>query len=96
MNLKKEFKTALVLGTEGLVMAGAGSSLSVTGVNVARPARTSLGERLAWLKNALFTVKTRAKEDSKPEEIAYISEMKEYSTGFNTEVKLLLESVRLV
>ena len=96
MNLKKEFKTALVLGTEGLVMAGAGSSLSITGINVARPARTSLGELLAGLKNALFAAKTREKEVSEQEEITYVPEMKEYATGFNTDIKLLLESVRLV
>ncbi len=63
MNWKKEFRMALVLGTEGLVIAGAGSSLSLTGYNIPRTVRPSNRERLSGLKKILATLMKRNSDD---------------------------------
>ncbi len=99
MNWKKEFKTALVLGTEGLVIAGAGSSLSFTGYNISRAVRPSTWERLSLLKKtlaALVTVMKRDLDDTDHEQFFYGPGLDEQFPRFNAEREAILNAFRQV
>ncbi len=88
MNWKKEFKMALVLGTEGLVIAGAGSSLSLTGYNIPRTVRPAIREHLNLLKNTLAVlakVIKRNLDDTNHEQFFYGQGLDEQFSRFNAE-----------
>lgn len=94
MNWKKEFKMALVLGTEGLVIAGAGSSLSLTGYNIPRTVRPSIRERLSGLKNILATVMKRNSDDWNHEQFFYGPGLDEQFPRFNAQREAVLNAIQ--
>lgn len=97
MDWKKEFRMALVLGTEGLVIAGAGSSLSLTGYNIPRTVRPSIRERLNGLKNTLATLLTvmkRNSDDWNHEQFFYGPGLDEQFPRFNAEREAVLNAIQ--
>ncbi len=96
MDWKKEFRMALVLETEGLVIAGAGSSLSLTGYNITRTVRPSIRERLSGLKKILATVMKRNSDDWNQKQIFYGPGLDEQFPRFNAEREAILNAIQRV
>ena len=96
MNWKKEFRTTLVLGTEGLVIAGAGSSISLPGFSFPRSVRPSLLERLVEFKNTMTIALRRTPNYTNYEHNYYSPELKEQFSQGNFEREIILNSMQQV
>ena len=96
MNWQKKFKTALVLETGGLVIAGAGSSVSLTGYSLPRLARPSLRERLNEFINTVKAALRRPPDYMNQMQSYYGPGLKEQFPRFNVEREMILSSIQQV
>ena len=96
MNWKKDLRTALLLETEGLVIAGAGPSVSLTGYSLPGLVRPSLLERLAEFKNTVTIALRRTPDYTNHGHNYYGPGLKDQFPRFNVERELILNSMQQV
>jgi hypothetical protein len=96
MTWKKDFRTALALETDGLVIAGAGSSVSLTGYSFPRLVRPSLLERLVEFKNTMTIALRRTPDYTNCEHTRYGPDLKEQFRRFSVEREIILNSMQQV